>query len=143
MVILVVASVPVAFLNMLNQFAPLILLNHGEHLSAFSPAQTQALAIIFLDLYEYGIFIAEIFWGLWLFPFGLLVYKAGFFPKWLGVLLLMGGLGYLVESLIMLTLPAYRTLSYPGIAISAIAEISFILWVLFNGVTDPMQPHSD
>ncbi len=81
MVIIVIASVPVACLNMLNQFTSILLLSGAEYLSAFEPAQLNALAMVFLDMQKYGIFIAQIFWGLWLFPLGLLVFKSGFIPK--------------------------------------------------------------
>lgn len=134
MVILVVAGIPVACLNALNQFASLLILNNGEQLSAFNPAQLQALAMVFFDMYRHGIFIAEIFWGLWLFPFGWLVFKSGFFPKALGVLLMVGCFGYLIEALVVLLFPAYRVITSPGLAISAVAEFSFIFWVLFKGV---------
>lgn len=136
MVILVVASVPVACLNMLNQFAPIVLLSGAGHLSAFNPAQLQALAMVFLDMHNHGIFIAEIFWGLWLFPFGLLVFKSGFFPKVLGVLLMLGCFGYLIDCLVNFLFPSYKVITYPGIGISAVAEFSFIFWLLFKGAKD-------
>ena len=139
MVILVVASVPVACLNMLNQFAPIHLLSGAGYLSAFEPAQLQALAMVFLDMQKHGIFIAEIFWGLWLFPLGLLVFKSGFMPKVLGVLLMVGCFGYLIDCLTFFLFPSYKVITYPGIAISVVAEFSFIFWLLFKGVRD-QQP---
>ena len=78
MVMLLALSVPVTFLNMLNQYAAVLLISGAGHLSAFNPAQLQTLAMIFLNLYDRGTIIAEIFWGLWLVPLGLLAYKSGF-----------------------------------------------------------------
>jgi hypothetical protein len=138
MVVLIVASVPVACLDMLNQFAPILLLSGAGYLSAFEPAQLQALAMVFLDLHKHGYFIAEIFWGLWLFPLGRLVFKSGsgVISKVLGVLLMVGCFGYLIECLTIFLVPSYKMITYPGLAIAAFAEISCILWLLIKGVED-------
>jgi len=136
MVILIVASVPVTCLDMLNQFAPILLLSGAGYLSAFEPAQLNALAMVFLDMHRHGYVIAEIFWGLWLLPFGLLVFKSGFIPKVLGVLLMIGCFGYLIECLTTLLFPDYTMITYPGIAIAAVAEFSLIFWLLLKGVKD-------
>jgi len=64
MVLLVVASVPLIILNMLNQYAPILLLSGAGYLSAFNPAQLQTLSMVFFDMYENGVQIAEVFWGL-------------------------------------------------------------------------------
>jgi hypothetical protein len=134
MIILVVASVSVTMLNQLSQFAPVLLLNDSEHLSAFNPTQLQAMSMVFYDLHKMGIFIAEIFWGLWLFPFGTLVFKSGFFPKWLGIFLVLGGIGYLIECLVQFLFPEYKTIGYSAVAISGLAEFAFIFWLLIKGV---------
>ena len=134
MVMLVVVSVPITMLNQLNQFAPILILDDSEHLSAFNPDQLRALAMVFFDLQKMGIYIAQIFWGLWLFPFGILVFKSGFFPKWLGVLLVLGGVGYQIESLVMFLFPEYKVIGYSAVAISGIAEFTFIFWLLIKGV---------
>jgi hypothetical protein len=134
MVILVVTSVPITMLNQLNQFAPLVLLNDTEHLSAFNTAQLQAMTMLFYDLQKMGIYIAQIFWGLWLFPFGILVYKSSFFPKWLGILVVLGGIGYLIECLVQFLFPDYKVIGYSAVAISGVAEFAFIFWLLIKGV---------
>ena len=134
MVIFVITSVPVTMLNQLSQFAPVLLLNDAEHVSAFNLAQLQAISMVFYDLHKMGIYIAEIFWGLWLFPFGILVFKSGFFPKWLGVLLVLGGIGYLIECLVQFLFPEYKTIGYSAVAVSGLAEFACILWLLIKGV---------
>ena len=133
MVIFVVVSIPIALLNMLNQFAPLLLLNGSVYLSAFNSAQLQALSMVFIEMYNYGIFITQIFWGLWLFPLGKLVFKSGFSPKWLGVLLMISCFGYIIESLVMFLFPGYEVITYPGLMIATVAEFSLIFWLLFKG----------
>ena len=133
MVVLVVASVPLTCLNLLNQLAPLILLNGAGYASAFDPAQLHALAMMFLDLHKQGIFIAQIFWGLWLFPLGILVFRSGFIPKVLGILLVIAGIGYLVDSLSFFLVPNL------GISVSSvtfIGELLFLLWLLIKGVNE-------
>lgn len=134
MVIFVVTSVAIACLNILNQFVPILLLNGAGYLSAFNQAQLQAIVMLFLNIYNHGIFVAEIFWGLWLFPFGLLVFKSKFLPKTLGVLLMVGCFGYLLECFSVFIFPLDKVIINFGLTVSAIAEFSFIFWVLFKNV---------
>src|SRR6266550_4747397 len=89
MVILIVVSIPIAFLNELNAIAALVLVRGTDFLSVFDKPQRDALAMLFLSLHGYGFDVAGILWGLWLFPLGLLVYRSGFIPRILGVLLML------------------------------------------------------
>lgn len=137
MVALVVASVPVAFLIILNQVTSLTLLSGADFLKAFNPNQLQALSMLFYNLYNYGIIIVGIFWGLWLYPFGYLVIKSGFIPKILGVLLILGCFSFLADSFLFLLVPNFRNAIADFIAIPAtIAELSMILWLLIRGVKE-------
>jgi hypothetical protein len=130
MVALVLVAVPIAFLNMLNPLAALLLLSGAGFLTVFEPHQLHALAMVFLNLQEYGTMIVEIFWGLWLFPFGWLVFKSGFFPKIMGILLIIACFGYLVHSFTFLLYVA---------APEAIGELSMVLWLLIKGVNVQQQ----
>src|SRR6267378_1030683 len=85
MVTLIVVSVPIAFLNELNSMAALVLVRGADFLSIFDKPQREALAMLFLRLHGQGFVVAEIFWGLWLFPLALLVYRSRFLPRFLGV----------------------------------------------------------
>src|SRR6266436_5072391 len=107
MVTLIVVSIPIAFLNELNSIAALVLVRGADFLSVFEKPQRDALAMLFLNLHGHGFGVAEIFWGLWLFPLGLLVYRSGFFPRILGVLLMLRCFAYVVESFIYFLLPQY------------------------------------
>jgi len=80
MVTLFVISVPISFVNVLNQIAVLKLLGGTGFLSVFDKAQQDALAMVFVGVHGYGVIIAQIFWGLWLAPFGMLVFRSGFIP---------------------------------------------------------------
>ena len=135
MVALVLVAVPIAFLNMLNPLAALLLLSGAGFLTVFEPNQLQALALVFLDLQEQGTIIAQIFWGLWLFPFGWLVIKSGFFPRLLGVLLIAACFGYLAHSLTFFLFPGYEAIVSSYMAVpEAIGELSMVLWLLIKGV---------
>src|SRR6266446_3686491 len=85
MVTLIVVSVPIVFLNELNSIAALVLVRGADFLSIFEKPQHDALAMLFLNLHHHGIVVAEIFWGLWLFPLALLAYRSRFLPRFLGV----------------------------------------------------------
>jgi hypothetical protein len=139
MVILIVAGVSVAFLNTLFQYAPILLLSGAGHLSAFNPAQLQTLAMVFIDLYKHGTMIAEIFWGLWLIPLGLLVYRSRFVPKVLGVLLIIGCFGHLVSFLSFFLFPGYSANLTPIGDTVMLGELPIFLWLLIKGVKDQQQ----
>ena len=131
MVILYMVSVPITMLNELNQFAALFLSGGTDYITAFTADQSQALVTLFLDLHEHGITIAGIFWGLWLFPLGYLVFKSGYIPRILGVLLMIAGFGYLIDSFVIFLLPNYGV----NIAIFTFwGEVLFPLWLLIKGV---------
>jgi hypothetical protein len=136
-VIFIVASVSVTCLNMLNQFAPILLANDAGYLSAFEPVQLQALSMVFLDMHKYGNSITLIFYDLWLFPLGLLVFKSGFMPKAPGVLLMIGALGDPLEFLRIFLFPNFQLKIYPPwLAVAALAQVIFILWLLCKGAND-------
>jgi hypothetical protein len=142
MVMLLALSVPVTFLNMLNQYAAVLLISGAGHLSAFNPAQLQTLAMIFLNLYDRGTIIAEIFWGLWLVPLGLLAYKSGFIPKVLGVLLIVGCFGHLLYFLSVFLFPAHSAILTPIAYAAMSGELPVFLWFLIKGVK-AQQPSSN
>ncbi len=91
-------SVPIVFLNVVSEIAALILVSGADFLSVFEKQELDALAYLFLRLHEQGLVVTSIFWGLWLFPFGMLVIQSGFIPRVLGVLLLIAGSAYLASS---------------------------------------------
>lgn len=137
MVGLVFVAVPIAFLNTLNQIITLNLLGGDSFLGAFNKGQLQAMAMVFLNLSNDGIALAQIFWGLWLFPFGLLVIRSKFIPKWIGYLLIVACFGYVVNSTAHFLLPNYVALVAPFTAVAGtVAEFSIILWFLIKGVKD-------
>lgn len=137
MVILLVTSIPIAFLNEINSVAAIVLARGSDSLSAFDGQQRIALLRLFLDLRGAGFDIAEIFWGLWLFPLGLLVYRSGFIPRLLGVLLMVGCFAYLANSFTSLVLPQYERTVSRWMSPLQLVEMVFMLWLLIVGATPP------
>jgi Domain of unknown function (DUF4386) len=137
MVTLIVVSIPIAFLNEVNSIAALVLVRGADFLSIFDKAQREALAMLFLNLHAHGFDVVEMFWGLWLFPLGLLVYRSRFLPRFLGVWLIFAGVAWVILSLTGILLPEYQqkvdSYSQPAI----IGEIAFMLWLLIKGARPP------
>src|SRR5438034_4726262 len=126
-------SVPIVFVNVLNEIAALVLVSGSDFLSVFEKPQLDALAYLFLRLHSRGITVASIFWGLWLFPFALLVIRSGFIPRALGVLLMMAGVAYLASAFATLGLPQYAPLVSQVALLPEAAELPIIFWLVIWG----------
>ena len=120
--------------SMFPLLSALLLGDDSSRMQDFSAAQLEGLAYLSINLYRTGFVTAQLFFGAWLFPLGYLVYKSGFLPKFLGVLLLLDGFAILFWFLQALLLPAYPAISYPAFALSFIAEVGLALWLLIKGV---------
>jgi hypothetical protein len=129
MVILALVGTSIAMLNKLNHLAALQLLSGSGYLTVFTTEELQALAYLFLRLHSSGGDIAFIFWGLWLFPLGYLVFKSGFLPRILGILLMIACLSYVISSF-----SAFLGYTVNIGIFAAMGEILFILWLLIKGV---------
>jgi hypothetical protein len=130
---LIVVSVPIAFLNELNAIAALVLVRGADFLSMFDKPQRDALAMLFLNLHHYGFVVAEIFWGLWLFPLGLLVYRSRFLPRFLGVWLIIAGFAWVILSFTGVLLPQYEDKMFTFSQPASLGEVVFMLWLLIKG----------
>jgi hypothetical protein len=126
-------SLPIVFVNVLNDIAALILAGGAKFLSVFDQPQRDALAYLFLRLHGQGLQVAAIFWGLWLFPFGMLVIRSRFIPRTLGVLLMVAGCAYLASSFTSLLLPRQASLVGQVAGILEAAEVPIIFWLLIWG----------
>jgi hypothetical protein len=133
MVALALVSAGVGFLNVLNHFAGLILFRGADFLAVFDKPRREALAMLFLRLYDQGVVINMIFWGLWLLPFGLLVMRSGFLPRILGVLLIVNCFAWTAESLTSLLLPAYTSVMHRYATIPETGELWMMAWLLVRG----------
>jgi hypothetical protein len=110
----------------------------GADYKVFEPNQLQALASLSLALHEYGFGIGLIFFGVRCLVVGYLISRSGYFPKSLGVLQVIAGLCYLINSLALLLAPALANKMFPAILLPAfIGELAMGLWLLVKGVNVP------
>src|SRR3989440_4103285 len=133
MVAFVLVSAAVGFLNTLNNIAALTLFRGADFLAVFDKPQRDALAYLFVRLHSQGILINEIFWGLWLFPFGLLVFRSGFLPRWIGVWLMINCFGYVFLSVISFFFPAYNDKAFLYLQPVLFGELAIMLYLLIIG----------
>lgn len=141
MVAFAVVSVPISFVNLLNKFDVLSLLSGAGYLQALTTEQLHAQVMLSLAAYSDGILVSKIFWGLWLLPFGYLVFKSGFLPRVLGILLMAGCFGYLIDFFGSVLVTGYaenaiaRFVTLPA----SLGEIGTCLWLLIVGVHEPKR----
>jgi len=129
-------GVAIECISVLNLSTALSLLSGADYLAVFSTDQLQTQSLLYVDMYTNGFMIAQIFFGAWLLPLGYLVYRSGFLPRFLGVLLIIDFFGVLIWFLQFFLLPEADVISYPGLAAGFIAEVSLTLWLLAKGVKD-------
>ncbi len=122
--------------SVLDLSTALSLLSGADYLTVFSTGQLQAQALLHMEMYHDGFIIAQLFFGAWLLPLGYLVYRSGFLPRIIGVLLIIDFVGVLTHFMQYFLLPGYDVLSYPGYAAGFIAEVSLTLWLLVKGVKE-------
>ena len=133
MLAFVLVSAAVGFLNTLNNIAAVILFRGGEFLTVLDKPQRDALGYLFIRLHSQGEFINEIFWGVWLFPFGLLVFRSGFLPRFLGVWLMLDCFAWIALSVIALFFPNYYEAAFKWLQPAFFAELVIGLWLLIRG----------
>ena len=120
--------------ELLDHFAPLVFLGSGGYLSAIPTGQLQVQAYLSLKLFEMGFAIALVFFGWFCILLGWLIFRSGFLPRLIGVLLAIQGVCYLINSFTDFLAPAYAPLVFNLLAISALGEISLCLWMLIMGI---------
>ncbi len=133
-VIFVILGTSINMINLLNEFTSLYLLSGVEYLNVFTEAQLQAKAMLSYDLYLHGYEIANIFFALWLVPLGILVYKSEFLPKPLGILLIVGGFGLLINVFVYFLFPGYPTINIVLLIPHSLGEAILLLWLLIIGI---------
>ncbi len=121
------------FFNVLNDAAALMLARGSDFLSVFEQPQRNALAMLFLRLHDQETIAAEIFWGLWLLPLAVLIYRSGFLPRFLGVWLTINGFAYVILSFTGLLLPKYYAVAFNSSFPALLGEMAFMLWLVIKG----------
>ena len=140
LVVFVLVGIPIMMLNLLNHSAILLLMSDAEYLKVFVATQIQAAILFLLNLLSEGTIVVQIFWGLWLFPLGVLVYQSNLFPKILGIALIVGCFGYLIATLTHILFPAYLPMIEPITLVAMFGEIAFLLWFIIRGVDKSKLP---
>lgn len=120
--------------NELLLLVPLFLLGNADYLKAFEPGQLYALTYLFVKLQEYGFGIGLIFFGFACLIYGYLLFRSGYFPRALGVLMAIAGLSYLTNSFTLVLAPAYAGTIFPVLVLALIGELSLCLWLMMKGV---------
>ena len=121
--------------NKLNLLAPILLLGNASGLEAFTPDQLHALSYLAIKAHGYGFGVGLIFFGFACLFRGYLIFKSGYFPKVLGLLMVLAGVSYLTNSFALLLAPSLASALFPVVLIPAfVGELSFALWLVFKGV---------
>ncbi|HXB12006.1 MAG TPA: DUF4386 domain-containing protein [Bacteroidia bacterium] len=140
MLSLVALATGIICLNAVFQFEALRVTTDNTYATALGIAGSNALVLLFLDMQHYGTLIAQIFFGLWLIPLGYLADKSNMFPKWLGALLIGGGVCYLIDLMAIFLVPDIGQKIHSVVIIpSAVAEISMVLYLLILGIKTVKQ----
>jgi hypothetical protein len=140
MLILFLISIPISYLNVVNDVAALTFARSPAFLSAvFDQAQLDAFVLFFFRLHNYGVILAQIFWGLWLFPFGIVAIRCGFIPRFVGIAAMIAGFGYVISSSVSLFLPPSARGFADLAMILGIGELAFF-WMLIRGAKDQPTP---
>lgn len=142
MAALVAVSVPIGFLGTFFDIALLRLASGADLLKALAPEQVRNLAAALLDMQRQTIYISQIFWGLWLLPLAILVIRSGFFPKFLGVLQVVAGFGYLAASFVFFLFPDALAGIGPVVTIMEMGEVPFILWLVVKAARMKPAPNA-
>jgi len=137
MVAFVLVQAAMSFSIMIAQIAPLVLLSGADYLAAFEKRQLDAAVLGILTVRGQAIIALGTYMGLWLLPFGALVYRSRFMPRILGVLLIVAGCAYVISTLTFFVLPGYFRISSLLMTIAAAAgEVSILAWLLIKGARD-------
>jgi hypothetical protein len=136
----------IMFIIVLNEIAALALFQGGGYLSVIQKEQLDAQGMLFLQVHDQGVIVVSIFWGLWLFPFGVLAMRSGFFPRILGILLIAACFGYVANALTLLLVPNYApavsVMTVVYVVLAALGEGAALLYLLIKSprVQRPAAP---
>lgn len=141
MVMFVVVSVAITCLNMVFQLGSVLVAEDAGYAAAFGVQGSDGLVLLLLDLQHSGYLIAQIFFGLWLFPLGLLAYRSGMFPRVIGVLLMTGTVAYLADAMLQFLAPGVAdTTAMALIPVVIVAEVAMLGYLLIKGVKSAPSP---
>jgi hypothetical protein len=120
--------------NKMTLILPLLLLGNSEYMAAFTPAQINVQIMLLTDAHNYGFALGLIFFGMACLVYGNLIFRSGYLPKFIGVLITIAGISYLISSFTLLLVPAYYGVIFPVLVLCLVGELSFALWLVIKGV---------
>jgi hypothetical protein len=130
--VLTIVSVAILSGNMINHIAIIEI----QDSSYFKTDDLYSLTEFLTKLHEYGYLIAQVYFGLWLLPLGMIILKSGIMPKFIGLALIAATIGHLIEVFITFLIPRYCFIAYPGLVLGMIGEFSFCFWLLLKGLNN-------
>jgi hypothetical protein len=139
MVVFVVLQVGITCLNLVHQLAALLVATESSYTGVFRADEVNALVLLLMDMHHNGFLVAQIFFGLWLFPLGWLAYRSGWFPRPLGVILMVATGAYLVDVPLEFLAHDFAEAVSPFavVPLVTIAEVSMVFYLLIKGVRTP------
>jgi hypothetical protein len=130
-------SLPIQMVNLLNHTAPLALTSGTTFLTGFTSEQVDGLTYLFVRLHAQGLQIAQVFWGLWLIPWGLAAVRSGFMPRWIGAAIIVAGVAYMLNSGVAILAPHLAPVLSPWLLSFGVAEIAKTGYLLLWGAREP------
>lgn len=134
MIALILLQVPLSLLGAANEVAALQFIRGGEFLEVFSKPQRDAIVMLMINVDRQGVLVSQVFWGLWLLPLGVLIFRSRFLPRFLGLWLVVNGLAYVALSVIGLVAPEYRSTAFNFATPLMFGELALAIWLLVVGV---------
>lgn len=141
MVVFVSVGAGMILLNLIFHYASLLVATEAAYATAFGVEGSEALVLLLLDMHHYGYLLAGIFFGLWLLPLGYLAYKSAYFPRALGILLMIAGGSWIVDTLVRFIAPDLGEVFHSILTLPTFAEFVMLLYLLIKGVRNPSQSH--
>ena len=130
-------GVSILCLNTFNQIAASLLAGDGNYLGAFSQEQLNGLITFFLKMHINGYYVAQVFYGLYLFPLGYMIYRSGLIPKFIGVLLMLGFIGDIINFFNFFLFPKSEFILLDYVTLPAdLGEVSLCLWLVIMGIRE-------
>jgi Domain of unknown function (DUF4386) len=127
------------FVGVVSDAAALTIVRGADFLSVFDKPQQDALVMLFLRLRDHQNTVAEILWGVWLFPLAMLVYRSRFLPRFLGIWLIVNGVAYVILSLTGILLPQYQSRVFLIAQPALFGELALMLWLVIKGAKPPVS----
>ena len=136
LVALVLVSAAVGVVTAVFSGAALLVFHGGDAFGAFDGHTREAVGMLLIRIHGQANGINQMFWGLWLLPFGTLVVNSRFLPRWLGYWLLLDGLAWIVMSVTWFLAPDHSDALFRYFQPVFMAELAAMLWLLIMGAKE-------